>query len=338
MLVVALFAGLVAGAELGEEGLLGVLEGKGTVEEKVAACEKLRKGASERAVPVLVKLTRDEAKPLRDAAVRTLAGCGQIAAAEPLLGLAKESGEPLHRALALRGYLQLARTAKLEMGERAKMLERIAPAASAPAEVRLLLSAAAEVHDPLSLKLVADQLGGEAKQEAAMAAVKLAEALWRTDGRLVRETLLRAIPLLTDEELRRQAEALAQKSSNLAALLTPAAGGMGAAIDGDAKTYWMGEGGQAEYRLSFRFDRPREIGGISITGFAHHDRAPRDLQIWVDGKMVKNLKNAIYIDNLLWEETPGVRAESIEIRIGRWYGDAPAIREIGLAEGAAPTP
>jgi hypothetical protein len=222
----------------------------------------------------------------------------------------------------------------LEPAQRLQMLQRIAPMASGAAELRLLISAAADLPDPASLRLVADLLDGEARQEAAMAAVKLADALWHSEGQLVEQTLLRAMPLLIGEEQRARAGALALRASNLASLLKPDSSELAGAIDGNPQTWWSGEAGQPEHRLGFSFDSQRHIGAIGIVGYAHHDRAPRDLQIWADGRLVKNLKNAIYVENLLWEETPGLRARAIELRITRWYGQSPIIRELRIAPSA----
>ena len=75
------------------------------------------------------------------------------------------------------------------------------------------------------------------------------------------------------------------------------------AADGDPGTLWDDADGQPLYRLSATFERPVEVVGISLQGWAQHDFAPRDFTVWVDGRKLGRIENAA-----LFRQSPGVHA------------------------------
>jgi len=109
-----------------------------------------------------------------------------------------------------------------------------------------------------------------------------------------------------------------------------ASGGDQAAIDGDPATYWDEEDSKGLYRLVVALPQPERIAAISITGYEHHQFAPKDFEILCDGKAVKKIEDAQYEDNLLIVKLDEVTCSTVELKITGYYGQSPAIRELGL--------
>ena len=107
-------------------------------------------------------------------------------------------------------------------------------------------------------------------------------------------------------------------------------GGDQTAIDGDTATYWDEADGQKLYRLIVAFKQPEKIAAVSIVGYEHHSYAPKDFEILCDGKVVKKVENAQYDNNFLVVRIDEVKCTSVELKITGYYGNSPAIRELGI--------
>lgn len=101
-----------------------------------------------------------------------------------------------------------------------------------------------------------------------------------------------------------------------------------AAIDGDPSTYWDEENQKDQYRLMVTLNRPRSVHALRISGYEHHDFAPKDFEVLLDGETVKTIRGAEYDDNVLQVSLPGRTAVTIELRITGYYGKSPAVREL----------
>ncbi|MCY3021667.1 MAG: hypothetical protein NTW87_21855 [Planctomycetota bacterium] len=105
-----------------------------------------------------------------------------------------------------------------------------------------------------------------------------------------------------------------------------------AAIDNNMDTYWDEEDWKPEYRLAVSFDQPHAVSAISIRGLKQHDFAPKDFDILADDKLIKEVRNAQYTDNLLRVEFPSTQLKTLELKITGFYGGSPTIRELGIYE------
>ena len=154
----------------------------------------------------------DADESVADAAVRALANWPDTAAAGDLLKLAQAGRTTVHRTLALRGYLRLARTVA-GAAERLKMLQAVRQIAKTPPEKRLLLGALAGVADAAALDLaVALTDDKEVHKEAALAAIGIGKSLLDTDRPAVRAGMAKLQAKLTDAGLLEQAKALAAEA------------------------------------------------------------------------------------------------------------------------------
>ncbi|HEY3323540.1 MAG TPA: HEAT repeat domain-containing protein [Planctomycetota bacterium] len=101
-----------------------------------------------------------------------------------------------------------------------------------------------------------------------------------------------------------------------------------AAIDGDPKTYWDETDGQNLYRLQLAWPNKVTVCALRIMGFAHHNYAPKDFDVVCDGKVVKEVRGAVYENNLLVVPLPTTLCEKLELKITGYYGQSPGIREL----------
>ncbi|KAJ1485774.1 hypothetical protein T484DRAFT_1891988 [Baffinella frigidus] len=119
-------------------------------------------------------------------------------------------------------------------------------------------------------------------------------------------------------------------------------------VDGNETTYWDESDGGAEYRLRLRLaaaDKGAEyrlrlrlapkhdgahVGGVSITGYSHHNHAPRGFRLLCDGQVVLQIQDAVYTENVFLACFPATACGTAEMVIDAWFGASPAIREVRL--------
>lgn len=123
------------------------------------------------------------------------------------------------------------------------------------------------------------------------------------------------------------------KAASLSGWKTDGASGpVQCAIDNRMDTFWDEEDGKPEYRLAVAFDQVHTVNAITIVGFQHQDHAPKDFAILADGKVVKEVRDAVYTDNFLRVEFPATPLKTLELKITGCYGASPGIRELGIYE------
>ena len=125
---------------------------------------------------------KDQDETVRDAAIRSLASCGEAGAAPDLLALARGAAGLTHRVLALRGYLGLVSAGGRPAAERAQMCRAAWQAAARPDEKKLVLAELAKVPHGDALALSEEAMKDEALAgEAEAACVQVAAALAPAD-------------------------------------------------------------------------------------------------------------------------------------------------------------
>ncbi|MDT8301097.1 MAG: HEAT repeat domain-containing protein [Sedimentisphaerales bacterium] len=182
-------------------------------EESVAVrCSLLRVlgGIANSKALITLEAASKEANPLvQDTSVRTLAKWPNAAGAEVLLDIYCNTKSPIHRLLALRGFVRLlslpvqGRTAEKTL----ELYRRAMQEAKSSAEQKLVLSGLSNVSNPEALRTVEPFLQAEeVKGEAAMAAIKIAKAIMETHGERAKTAMNKLLAISNDENLRRQAE------------------------------------------------------------------------------------------------------------------------------------
>ena len=105
------------------------------------------------------------------------------------------------------------------------------------------------------------------------------------------------------------------------------------AVDGDPETWWDEVDRQKLYQIRLDFKQPRQVAVISLTGYSHQHFAARDFDVLCDGKVIKEVRNAVYDNNKLIVTLPATKCKSLELKITDYYGKSPAIRELEVYSG-----
>ena len=277
------------------------------------------------------------------AAIRALADWPDAAPLGDLLAVAESAAEPVPKVLALRGFVKLsAKATDRDPTAMAALYARAMKLATRPDEKKALLSGLAGVHCTEALA-AAEALTKEPAlaSEAALAVVKIADALWKSQPAAVRPALERVAAAGLAPAVRAEATRVLlelSKPRNLARdakATSPdgwekdgASGGDQAAIDGNPNTYWDEANGKKLYRLVVTFPEPRKVAVVRITGYQQHSYSPRDFEVLCDGKVVKAVRNAQYTDNRLTVAFAETRCTSLELKITGYYAQSPAVREL----------
>jgi len=344
-----------------ENALVTISRRTGTVAQAVATVTRSLSGAAapERAslLRVLGRLgggeslkavrsaLNDENADVRDAAIGALAEWADGSALEDLLAVARSAREVRPKVLALRGFARLAGEAEDRPPEQlATMFADAMGLADRPDEKKALLGALGGVHCVAAMQLAASNLGNAAvADEAALATVSVAEAVWRHHQAEAKAALAQVAGAVKTGAVKERVTAIRlamSKPVNLAIGATATspdgfekdgqAGGDQAAIDGNPNTYWDEANGKKRYILKVELKEPADVSAISILGYQHHSYAPKDFEILCDGKTVKTVRGARYDANQLVVTFPAVRCKTLELKITGCYGASPAIRELEI--------
>ena len=277
----------------------------------------------------------------RRAAVRALAAWPDAAPLDDLLAEAAATHDATIKALALRGVANLAAAAvDRKADDRVAVLRKAIALTDGSEQIKPILAALGKIPCRAAAQLAAGYLKDPAVcDEAALAVVEVGEALGvqareqvgaelkqaraACDNPIIKARL-NAIPL--GENL-----ALGGKATNPDGLAADGEGGPPqSAIDGNPSTYWDEVDNQKLYQLRVEMRKPAVVATIRILGFKHHEFAPKDFEILCDGKVVKQVRDAQYENNLLTVPVPPTRCSTVELKITGYYGGSPAIRELEI--------
>jgi HEAT repeat protein len=165
--------------------------------------------ANRKAFEAVFVASKDMNPAVRDTAVRSLAKWPDATAAEALLDIYLQSDNRTHRLLALRGFVRLLAQPAQDLPTK-KMLEmcrRAMSRAESVVEKKLVLSGLANVSNAEALIMVKPLLKNEEiRDEAAIATIKIAGAIAKTDPDKAKMAMNQLLTDMQDESLRRQAE------------------------------------------------------------------------------------------------------------------------------------
>jgi HEAT repeat protein len=288
---------------------------------------------------------RAEDAEVRTAAVKALADWPDAAPLDDLLSLAATTDDAKSNVFALRGVARLAPLAKDRPPDKLlALLTEAMTKANRTEERKALLSALGAIPTLGAMKVAEANLKDPAlADEAAMAVVQIAEAIWQSHRAETRQALKQFVETTQNPAVSERAATIllkldAPKNLSLGATATSpdglesdgAASGDQAAIDGNPATYWDEADGQKLYILRVQLKQPATVSAIRITGYQHHNYAPKDFDILCDDKVVKKVANAQYQNNLLTILLPPTQCAVVELKITGYYGRSPAIREIEI--------
>jgi len=162
------------------------------------------------AMPVLRDALGDKEEKLKDAAVRALSDWPTAMPAGDLLKVVKTSENPVHKTLALRGYVRLiGLDSDRPAEETIRMYKEAMSLAPGPAEKKMVLSGLGNLKSVESLQMAGEYLGdAELKDEAESAVVKISDSTMKKYPRETKELLQKVSTSSTNESLREQAQKL----------------------------------------------------------------------------------------------------------------------------------
>jgi HEAT repeat protein len=165
------------------------------------------------AMPVLRDALGDKEDKVKDAAVRSLSDWPTSEPAADLLKVAKESQNPTHKVLALRGYIRLTGLETNKPAEEiVKMYKEAMALSPTPAEKKMVLSGLANMKSFEALQMSAEYLdNAELNQEAESAIIKIAFSTIKSNPQETTQLLQKIAAETTNEQVRERAKFLLQR-------------------------------------------------------------------------------------------------------------------------------
>ncbi len=277
-------------------------------------------------------------------AINALSSLNDISALGPLCKAYVAAYTDDARALALRGIVQVAPLT--HVNERVKSADTIATLlknVSVPEDRNALISVLGKLPCLESFRVVNTYISSPATSATAeRAALDIAQVI----GMRYPDECAKTVRLLqssADSEVRTQATSLLAQlalghdlaldgvASHPDGLYRDGqASGAQAAIDGNPNTYWDETDNQKLYVLQVQWKKPITFNYMRIMGYFQDNYAPKDFEIVCDGKVVKSVTNAVYVNNLFTLRLPDTQCRLLQLRITGYYGNSPAIRELEL--------
>jgi len=328
--------------------------GKATAQAKVPLLRVLGGFGGAEALDAVRMQIGDADPAVRDAAVRAMAGWPDASASGNLLKIAEGSDNPIHRVLALRGYMRLVREVK-EASARLKMLDAVLPIANAVQSKQMLLAALSEVADPGALHVATKFLDdADVHAEAAVATLKIARAAMLADPAAVRAAMRKLMDTTKDQTLIDQAATLDEE-----AMRVPSPSDIQQALRSDKKRSDAHKTALAKraskgYRLACYLDcGPDAVDGDKdgpllrmvagtpyIWGDSLRAADARFGSIFFDGQLVifeatgLDPKKSYQIGFTWWDYDHNTRAQSVSLATGKGEHETKVLEKTKLPSGA----
>jgi len=164
------------------------------------------------ALEPLRKSLADDAEQVRLAAIRALADWKDARPAEDLLKTVRSTDHPVHRALALRGYIRLIGLSKADAQKKVEMYSQAMELSSNADEKKMVLSGLSNIKDISALQMASELLSDESlREEAAVAVIRIARAIRESNPEKARQALQKVLQVSQVESVRRQAKELLEQ-------------------------------------------------------------------------------------------------------------------------------
>ena len=166
--------------------------------------------ANDKALETLQSALNEKNNLIRDTAVRALAAWPNSKALNALSTISQNTSDNTHRVLALRGYVRLlGLDTELSPKEKVGMYKLAMSRARRSDEKKLVLAGLANVAHPDALKIILEYIDlSEVKDEAVLAAIKVAQATAGTRPKEAKRAALKIQKTATSQQIRKQAQNL----------------------------------------------------------------------------------------------------------------------------------
>jgi hypothetical protein len=190
-------------------------------DQRVALLLTLGELGHERALPILRKGLLDDSSQIRYAAIKALSVWPSAAPAGDLLEVAESTGNQTHSVLALRGFIDLIDAAALPADRKLAHYQRAMQLARQDAERKKVLSVLAGIDTLDAFQMAASHLDNPSlKNEAALAACRIAQRIYTSKGRQIRDGLERIAEADVSDSTKQQAREILQSIDNVKSFIT----------------------------------------------------------------------------------------------------------------------
>jgi HEAT repeat protein len=194
------------------QDILSKYDRAANIDQQVALLTTLGGLGQEQALPILREALQDGSNRIRYAAIKALSSWSGAAPAGELLELAKSSSaNPTHRALALRGFIDLIDAAALPADKKLNNYRQAMQLAHQDAERKKVLSVLSSLNTLEAFQMAVAYLDDPSlKDEAALAACLIGQQIYTAKGRQIKDDLERIIQADVVESIKLQARQILQ--------------------------------------------------------------------------------------------------------------------------------
>lgn len=203
------------------QDILSKYDRAANTDQRVALLLTLGELGHERALPILRKGLQDDSSQIRYAAIKALIAWPNAAPAGDLLEVAGSANNQTHRVLALRGFIDLIAAAALPADQKLAHYRQAMQLACQDAERKKVLSVLAGIDTLDAFQMAASHLDNPSlKNEAALAACRIAQRIYTSKGRQIKDDLERIAQADVSDSTKRQAREILQSINEIKSFIT----------------------------------------------------------------------------------------------------------------------
>ena len=176
-------------------------------DQRVAMLLTLGGLGHEQALPKLRGALQDDDSQIRYAAIKALSAWPDAAPAGDLLEVAESANDPMHRVMALRGFIDLIDAAALPADQKLDHYRQAMQLAQQDAEKKKVLSVLSGLDTLEAFQMATSHLDDPSlKNEAALAACRIALNIYTAHGRRLKDDLERIVAADVADSVKQQAQ------------------------------------------------------------------------------------------------------------------------------------
>jgi HEAT repeat protein len=203
------------------DDILSKYDRAANTDQRVALLLTLGGLGHEQALLILRKGLQDDSNQIRYAAIKALSAWPDAAPAGDLLAVAGSANSQTHRVLALRGFIDLIDAAALFADQKLAHYQQAMQLARQDAERKKVLSVLAGLDTLDAFQMAASHLDNQSlKNEASLAACRIAQRIYTSKGRQLKDDLERIVAADVGDSTKRQAREILQDINNVKFFVT----------------------------------------------------------------------------------------------------------------------
>ncbi len=203
------------------QDILSKYDRAANTDQRVALLLTLGALGHEQALPILREGLRDDSRQVQYAAIKALSAWPNAAPAGDLLEVVRSSNISAHRILALRGFIDLIDAATLPADQKLGHYKQAMQLARQDAQRKKVLSVLASLDTLDAFQMAASQLDNPSlTNEAALAACRIAQRIYTSKGRQIKDGLERIAQADVSDSTKQQAREILQSINKVKSFIT----------------------------------------------------------------------------------------------------------------------